>query len=179
MGKPVIGNELIHNLQNCHVLVVGDVMLDRYLWGEVNRISPEAPVPVIHVRRRSMVPGGAGNVVLNIIGLGAAVALIGVCGNDQNGKHLKRLLKDKNIRQRLVTVSELPTITKTRILSKGQQLLRIDEEEALPMAKGVAEKLLDHVNGQLSECQAVVLSDYGKGIFHTTGITEEIIPQCN
>ena len=96
----MMNTSVAFDYERCKILVVGDVMLDRYLWGDVKRISPEAPVPVFHIKRRSMVPGGAGSVVLNVIGLGASVTLLGVIGRDENGSTLKRLLEDRRIESR-------------------------------------------------------------------------------
>jgi rfaE bifunctional protein kinase chain/domain len=127
----MINNSVAFDFEKCNLLVVGDLMLDRYLWGDVNRISPEAPVPVFHIKRRSVVPGGAGSVVLNVIGLGASVTLLGVIGRDEKGDTLKRLLADQRIRSILLEDKTRPTITKTRIQSKGQQLLRIDDENTI------------------------------------------------
>ncbi|MFZ0242449.1 MAG: D-glycero-beta-D-manno-heptose-7-phosphate kinase [Desulfobacterales bacterium] len=158
-----------------HILVIGDVMLDRYLWGDVNRISPEAPVPVCHIKRRSEVPGGAGSVVLNVIGLGASVTLLGLIGRDENGRTLKRLLADRRIGAILLEDARRPTITKTRVVSRGQQLLRIDDEDAMVLDEALKAKMMELAAREIRNAAAVILSDYGKGVFDTRGLTEAII----
>ena len=102
-------------LEHRNILVLGDLMLDRYLWGDVERISPEAPVPVFHVRRQSEIPGGAGNVVSNLVGLGATVTVIGVRGRDAAGERLIKLLENDRVQSHILTYSDRPTITKTRV----------------------------------------------------------------
>jgi D-beta-D-heptose 7-phosphate kinase/D-beta-D-heptose 1-phosphate adenosyltransferase len=172
-------NSVAFNFERSKILVVGDVMLDRYLWGDVKRISPEAPVPVFHIKRRSMVPGGAGSVVLNIIGLGASVTLLGVIGRDENGSTLKRLLADQRIRSILLEDKNRPTITKTRILSKGQQLLRIDDENTIVLDEFLKAELIENAAKEIPKCAAIIFSDYGKGIFDTQGLTETLIDVAN
>ncbi len=171
----MLKNPIALDGKKSNLLVIGDVMLDRYLWGDVKRISPEAPVPVFNIKSRSMVPGGAGSVVLNVIGLGASVTLLGVIGRDENGRTLKRLLDDQRIRSILLEDKNRPTITKTRILSKGQQLLRIDDENTAVLAEPLKAKILATATKEIRTCAAVILSDYGKGIFDTQGLTEALI----
>lgn len=131
--------------EKCHLLVVGDLMLDRYVWGTVNRVSPEAPVPVLQVKRRSEVRGGAGNVVSNLIGLGATASVVGVRGADESGHRLGELLNHKNIRDFSIDCPERPTTTKMRIVSNGQQLIRLDEEENSPIGAHIAEEVIRRV----------------------------------
>lgn len=146
------------------ILVLGDVMLDRYLWGDVRRISPEAPVPVFHIKRKSEVPGGAGNVVANLAGLGGSVTVIGVCGNDPRGERLSRLLNNGRVESHILVDPDRPTVTKTRIISHGQQLLRLDEEEVAPVGEHIETSIIELVETALPRCDAVILSDYGKGL---------------
>jgi D-beta-D-heptose 7-phosphate kinase/D-beta-D-heptose 1-phosphate adenosyltransferase len=160
------------------IMVLGDVMLDRYLWGEVKRISPEAPVPVVNIRERSDVLGGAGNVAANLKGLGAAPILIGVCGNDENGNKLRRILGEKTIECRLIGDPTRQTITKTRVMGKNQQLFRLDEEDIAILSPETEETLLLEVTNHLESCQAVILSDYGKGLFQTPCFCRKVIEQC-
>ena len=149
------------------VLVLGDVMLDRYLWGDVRRISPEAPVPVVRVARRSQAPGGAGNVALNLATCGLKPTLLGVVGDDEAGTALGALLSSQGISaQSMVVSATRPTTTKTRVIGGHQQMLRLDDEhdDALTPAdrnalNQAAEALLDAGN-----FAAVILSDYGKGV---------------
>ena len=111
-----------------HILVVGDVMLDRYIHGSVDRISPEAPVPVVRTTRRSQQPGGAANVAMNIAGLGARATVIGFAGEDEDGSALSAMLKAAGVEARLILVRDFPTTSKLRILGGSQQMLRLDTE---------------------------------------------------
>ena len=143
------------------VLVVGDVMLDRYWFGDVERISPEAPVPVVKITRSEERPGGAANVARNAAALGAPVTLLSVTGGDEAGAALERLLAAENVRTSFHRDSALPTTVKLRVIARQQQLLRIDFETA-PSHEVLATKLADY-DRLLPECDLVVLSDYGKG----------------
>lgn len=143
------------------VLVAGDVMLDRYLFGGTSRISPEAPVPVVHVRTSDDRAGGAANVAVNLATLGARTSLLGVVGKDMEAGLLRSLLERQGIDCRFVETEERPTITKTRVQSRGQQLIRLDREETAPAhtEASLAALLEDELAGN----DVVVLSDYGKG----------------
>jgi rfaE bifunctional protein kinase chain/domain len=163
-GKPGVLPDLAH----ARVLVVGDVMLDRYWYGEVERISPEAPVPVVKVERTEERPGGAANVALNAAALGAKVTLLSVVGNDEAGKALQalmteqgKLLKQGTINTSLLRDAKLATTVKLRLIGRNQQLLRADFETA-PSHEVLASKLAEF-EAMLDHCDAVVLSDYGKG----------------
>jgi D-beta-D-heptose 7-phosphate kinase / D-beta-D-heptose 1-phosphate adenosyltransferase len=160
------------------VLVVGDVMLDRYLWGDVKRISPEAPVPVVRVRQQSEVPGGAGNVAANLAGLECPVSILGICGNDEAGTRLRKIFLEKGIEPLLQESIARPTISKTRIMARGQQLLRLDEEEPRILSPELEEKIIARFELKAPECDAVVLSDYGKGIFQTPDLCQHLIGFC-
>lgn len=141
------------------VLVVGDVMLDRYWYGGVSRISPEAPVSIVHVNQVKECAGGAGNVALNIVSLGARADLLGVIGNDEAGRSLKGHLDRVN--GYFQEESSIPTITKLRVISQNQQLIRIDFEESLSqLSKAILEEQYETL---LPEINAIILSDYGKG----------------
>ena len=146
---------------NAHVLVVGDVMLDRYWFGDVSRISPEAPVPVVHVQRTEERPGGAANVARNIVSLGGKATLLSVVGDDEAGRSLAGLLA----KERVVTLfhkdAQLPTTVKLRVIGRQQQLLRIDFE-TLP-SREVLEDKLGEFESLVDGVDAVILSDYGKG----------------
>ncbi len=147
------------------VLVVGDLMLDCYLWGAVDRISPEAPVPVVRLNRRSATPGGSGNALINLVGLGIQAIAAGFVGDDDSGRQLLSLLADSGVSTAaIVTVKGRPTTTKTRVICGHHQLLRLDEEETTPVDHLEGERLLDRVRLELDEgVAAVVLSDYAKG----------------
>lgn len=162
---------------NCTVLVIGDVMLDRYFWGDVERISPEAPVQVIRVNRKTMTLGGAGNVAMNLKGLNCKQVLLGVRGNDSNGSSLQDILKKEVIRNYLIPVKNHTTTTKTRIIGQGQQLLRLDEENSNEIPKKILKELLDSFDKALAEVDVVIVSDYGKGVFQFDGV-QHIIKRC-
>lgn len=158
-------------VQHARVLVVGDVMLDRYWFGDVDRISPEAPVPVVRVRDRDERLGGAANVARNIRSLGATVSLLGVVGDDEAGVEVRRLLADAGIHDKLTVDAASPTIVKLRVLGRGQQLVRIDFEQP-PSHEVLADKL-DVFRQALVDHDIVVLSDYGKGgLTHITAMIE-------
>ncbi len=149
------------NLSQARVLVVGDVMLDRYWFGEVSRISPEAPVPVVHVDKTEERPGGAANVARNAAALGAQVSLLSVAGTDEAGECLARLLEHENIRVVLHRDAALDTTIKLRVIGRQQQLLRIDFE-TWPGHEVLKNKLADFER-MLADADVVILSDYGKG----------------
>lgn len=136
-------------------------MLDRYLFGATGRISPEAPVPVVHVRETDNRPGGAANVAVNLAALGARTTLVGLVGDDEAATTLESILRHRGIRTALQRVPGLPTITKTRVQSRGQQLIRLDQEE--PGGGRSGEELAAHVRERVRGVDVVVLSDYGKG----------------
>ncbi|QNI01475.1 bifunctional D-glycero-beta-D-manno-heptose-7-phosphate kinase/D-glycero-beta-D-manno-heptose 1-phosphate adenylyltransferase HldE [Halomonas sp. SH5A2] len=151
----------LNALEYARVLVVGDVMLDRYWHGGTSRISPEAPVPVVRVEDADDRPGGAANVALNIAALGAQVGLAGLVGADENAELLSSQLSAANVSTHFQHSAEIPTITKLRVMSRNQQLLRLDFEERLD---GVdTTDLLAHVEQALPDCDVMILSDYGKG----------------
>jgi rfaE bifunctional protein kinase chain/domain len=143
------------------LLVVGDVMLDRYWFGDVERISPEAPVPVVRIARTEERPGGAANVARNAAALGAAATLLSVIGDDEPGATLERLLAGEHVRTSFHREASLATTVKLRVIGRQQQLLRIDFETA-PSHEILATKLADYER-QLQEADLVILSDYGKG----------------
>ncbi|WP_416885479.1 D-glycero-beta-D-manno-heptose-7-phosphate kinase [Marinospirillum sp.] len=143
-----------------HILVIGDVMLDRYWFGPTERISPEAPVPVVRVARQEDRAGGAANVAMNLAALGAQVTLIGIVGEDAEAEQLTRLLQAQGVQTHFYTTRLAPTITKTRVMSRHQQLIRMDAEER---HDAFASALLPLVEQQLNQIDGVILSDYGKG----------------
>ena len=149
------------NLENARVLVVGDVMLDRYWFGDVSRISPEAPVPVVHVSKTEERPGGAANVARNAAALGAQVSLLSVTGTDEAGDSLARLLQNENINVVLHRDTQLDTTIKLRVIGRQQQLMRIDFE-TWPGHEVLLNKLADFER-MLKDADVVILSDYGKG----------------
>lgn len=155
----------IERLKDAHVLCVGDVMLDRYVYGAVERISPEAPIPVLRMEREAAMLGGAGNVVRNLSALGAHVAFVSVVGNDQAGREISALVAahDKHEPYLSVERGRMTTI-KTRYVAGGQQLLRTDKETLVPLAPSVTEDLRRVAVGAVADASVIVLSDYGKGV---------------
>ncbi|MBP6721233.1 MAG: hypothetical protein KA239_02860, partial [Bacteroidia bacterium] len=152
-------------LPGLKVLVIGDLMLDRYHFGRVTRISPEAPVPVVDVERTENRPGGAANVALNIRSLGAAVTLCGVIGNDDHGDLLIKSLAVQGLDASLViTTSDRPTTTKTRIIGNNQQILRVDHESREAIGKQLEEELIHSLGKRIQEFDAIILEDYDKGL---------------
>lgn len=147
-----------------HVLVVGDVMLDKYIWGDVERISPEAPVPIVRAVHRSEHPGGAANVAMNLAGLGARVTLLGFAGADNDQQALEHLLREAGVSCSLTGVSGVPTITKLRIVGGNQQMLRLDTEADASLPAAAYDALLGGFERTLPSSNVVILSDYAKGV---------------
>ncbi|WP_105255820.1 bifunctional D-glycero-beta-D-manno-heptose-7-phosphate kinase/D-glycero-beta-D-manno-heptose 1-phosphate adenylyltransferase HldE [Pseudoalteromonas sp. T1lg75] len=152
---------LLKNLNKAKVLVVGDVMLDRYWHGDSGRISPEAPVPVVKVNRLEDKAGGAANVAKNIARLDGQVALLGLIGDDESGQTLQRILAQEHIDSQLVQVVELPTIAKMRVISRHQQVVRLDQEEQFN--KEHSQLLLQRLERVVDDYDFVLFSDYNKG----------------
>ena len=156
--------EIEHEWAGKRLLVVGDVMLDKYIWGEVGRISPEAPVPVVRATHRSEQPGGAANVAMNLARLGAQTHVIGFTGGDEDERILLESLRSNGISPEFVVSGGFPTIAKQRILSGQQQMLRLDSERLGARPQGDYNRLMESALAQLPGCHAVVLSDYAKGV---------------
>ncbi|MBP9854242.1 MAG: D-glycero-beta-D-manno-heptose-7-phosphate kinase [Candidatus Omnitrophica bacterium] len=154
------------------ILVVGDLILDHYIRGSVSRISPEAPVPVVLQKEVSYTPGGASNVGHNLAALTAHVTLAGIVGDDEEGQRLKKLLKSKEIDTKGIFIdTNRPTVTKTRVIAQHQQVVRIDKEEIdRPISANASKKLFDFISKNINEYDAIILSDYGKGL-----LTPELI----
>jgi len=149
------------NYSTGRVLVIGDLMLDRYWHGATSRISPEAPVPVVHVKNDEQRAGGAGNVALNIAALGGKVSVMGFVGQDEPAESLKGLLQDAGVLCLFEDLKDYPTITKLRVMSRHQQLIRLDFEDGFHAVEN--EKLLHLYHAEMMQANAIVLSDYGKG----------------
>lgn len=155
----------VRRLANSSVLVIGDVMLDRYIYGDISRISAEAPVPILQITREIGVPGGAGNVVRNLTALGAAVAFISVLGDDQTGSDLTGLVGGQpGVEPWLLVQGGRTTTLKTRYLAAGQHLFRADREETAPIHPKLAERMLRIAGDAMAATSVTVLSDYGKGV---------------
>ncbi|MDR1947131.1 MAG: D-glycero-beta-D-manno-heptose-7-phosphate kinase [Desulfovibrio sp.] len=156
--------EKLRALAGRKVLIVGDVMLDRYLSGDAERISPEAPVPVVRVEEETLLPGGAGNVAVNIRALGGEAVLVGARGDDPEGSVLEQLLEQEGVGVSLTMLQGRPTTTKTRILARRQQVARVDRERTDPYSAEEYGAILGAVARLMPGCGALVLSDYRKGL---------------
>jgi D-beta-D-heptose 7-phosphate kinase / D-beta-D-heptose 1-phosphate adenosyltransferase len=163
----------IEPMARVRVLVIGDVMLDHFIYGSVDRVSPEAPIPVLKVAREAQMLGGAGNVARNIGALGGSVSLIGVVGDDEAGKTLTSLLTSE-ISVALVETGERPTTVKTRFVANGQQLLRADREEAVALSATEQTQLMARIDACIADAEVVVLSDYAKGVV-TTAVAQHAV----
>lgn len=158
-----------------NVLVVGDLMLDEYIFGEVNRISPEAPIPILDVKEIIHVPGGAANAAHNVKSLANKVIVVGVMGPEEKGKLLKEILEKKGINVNGVIVDEnRKTTLKTRIVARNQHVIRTDYEDASPISQELEGKLLDFIQGEIKGINAIIISDYGKGVV-SPSLSEKII----
>jgi D-beta-D-heptose 7-phosphate kinase/D-beta-D-heptose 1-phosphate adenosyltransferase len=158
------------------VFVLGDVMLDEFVWGSVSRISPEAPVPVVQVTGQSFHLGGAGNVAANLRSLGGTAVLAGAVGRDAAGERVREALAAAGVASRLVELGgERPTTVKTRIVAHGQQVVRADREDAADVPAGVARALVGSVRRELPSCAALVVSDYQKGVV-TASLLRRVLP---
>ncbi|MGC9197040.1 MAG: bifunctional D-glycero-beta-D-manno-heptose-7-phosphate kinase/D-glycero-beta-D-manno-heptose 1-phosphate adenylyltransferase HldE [Syntrophobacteraceae bacterium] len=171
--------DILEGFGGGQVLVIGDVMLDRYVWGNVERISPEAPVQVVRALERSDVLGGAANVAANLAGLKCPVFLLGVCGADSAGETLKSLLAKSGILSELIIDKARRTILKTRIMAHGQQLLRIDEEDTQALSPESIDKALQILKQTIPASRAVIFSDYHKGMLTAADFTRKAIEMAS
>jgi len=163
---------LLDKLANHRILCVGDVMLDRYIHGQVERISPEAPIPVLRIKREEVTLGGAGNVIRSIVALGGQADLIGIIGKDQAGYDLSNYLSSmSNISPYLLTDQTRPTTVKTRYVADGQQMLRADFETDHHVSPEIEQQILMRVRGVLDDCNVIILSDYAKGVLSTNVVS--------
>ena len=160
----------VNRLQDARVQCIGDIILDRFIDGTVDRVSPEAPIPVLRTDNYNAMPGGVGNVARNIESLGGQAILHAVIGNDKDGQELAELASD-NTRVHLIADSGRPTTVKTRYLAGTQQLLRTDDESTLQISNNVNETLLDQIAKEMPRCHAIVLSDYGKGVLRKDSLS--------
>jgi len=170
--------QILSDIKSPAILVTGDLMLDKYVWGEVNRISPEAPIPVINVTHEEFRPGGAGSVITNLTHLGARVFCTGILGKDSAGENFARMLEKSGVDTSGMFIdSKRPTTVKTRVMGHlhtagraVQQLLRIDYENTHPAPKEIEDKVINYVKKNIHQCDAVALSDMNKGL-----LTERIL----
>ncbi len=157
------------------ILVIGDLMVDHYIFGSATRLSPEAPVPVVNVKSESTTPGGAANVAQNLISLGAKVMLAGLVGNDVQGEQLKNILNSENIStDAIVTDESRPTTVKTRVMAGSHQLVRIDREINDAVNSSLEEELLNKLSESIENADIVIFSDYNKGLF-SQSLTQRLL----
>jgi rfaE bifunctional protein kinase chain/domain len=170
-------HQLFTSFNKLNVLIVGDVMLDSYVWGSVNRISPEAPVPIVASQKRENRLGGAANVALNIKAMGAKPILCSLIGNDSNGKLFAQLIKKEQLSSEgIITVEDRPTTSKTRIIGNHHQMLRIDEEVTTTITDAQSKKLFQLISKIISskKIDALIFEDYDKGVL-SKNLIEELI----
>lgn len=168
--------QLFHDLPRGNVLVYGDVMIDQYLWGKVDRISPEAPVPVVEVESETLQLGGAANVARNITALGCNVELVGLVGDDDNATRLEHLLEREGIRNyKLVSDQKRPTTVKTRVIAQNQQVVRADRESRAEIDGYTENEMVSYIESRLPETHCLLISDYGKGVI-TLPLLQRIVP---
>ena len=168
-------NRLIPRFARAKILVMGDLMLDEFVWGKVSRISPEAPVPVVWVQSESLMPGGAANVANNIHALGGQVTLLGVVGEDRWGGQLLAELTGRKMDTGAILTTHRPTTVKTRVIAHHQQVVRVDREQREPLPAGTMDRLIEAMRVRIDEVDAVVIEDYGKGVI-TRQLLEATIP---
>jgi len=162
--------KIIKGFKNRKILVVGDIILDHYIWGRVNRISPEAPVPVVEVTRENFLLGGAANVAHNIVSLGAHAAVIGMNGEDIAGEALRSILEQKGVDCSGLFTENRPTTVKTRVVAHNQQVVRFDREDSKYVDGRILKGILSHIHAIVKNYDAVIISDYKKGM-----VTEELV----
>jgi len=157
--------KLVDDFSNKKIMVIGDLMLDKYIWGDVSRVSPEAPVQVVNVSKENYAPGGAANVANNVAALNAGVFMVGVVGDDHAQKILLDELEERKINvDGIVSMHDRPTVQKIRVMARGQQLLRVDYEDHSYVNGDVAGQMLDFIKKSINDIDAIVVSDYAKGV---------------
>ena len=165
--------KIIQNFSHAKILVLGDLMWDEYYWGSCDRVSPEAPVPVVQVYKVDRAPGGATNVLRNLTSIGVSAGIMGVVGSDQKGLEMQRELRRWNLRLTHVWESkDRPTIIKTRVIARNQQLIRLDHEEVKPLRKTLQSRVLEVFMQEANKFDAIILSDYDKGF-----LAKDLLPE--
>jgi len=182
LSKKNLNSELIkkaiRQMQKCRIMVVGDVMLDRFIWGKVNRISPEAPIPVVLVTHESAYPGGAANVARNLAHFGIVSSVCGAVGDDANGQQLIHELKrDRILTQGMVKCQDYTTITKTRVVARQQQVVRVDREQPRSLNAQEYKKITAYLKKAIPYSDAVIVEDYGKG-FVDQRLVKFLVQEC-
>jgi rfaE bifunctional protein kinase chain/domain len=157
--------QILERFPHTKVLIIGDVMLDRYWWGGVGRISPEAPVPVVRLNRTTLAAGGAANVAANVAGLEAVPILVGIVGIDSEAESIRRILEDSGVESKyLIGLADRPTTVKTRVIAHSQQVARVDLESDAEIGSDIEDRLGDLLEMLVAEADSVVISDYAKGL---------------
>ncbi|MDD5449869.1 MAG: D-glycero-beta-D-manno-heptose-7-phosphate kinase [Candidatus Omnitrophica bacterium] len=168
--------KIISRFDGAKALVIGDVMLDEFIWGSVSRISPEAPVPVVWVNRESFMPGGASNVANNLATLGAKTSIAGIIGDDQKGRVLVNELEKKGIdTSGLERDKDRPTTIKTRVIANHQQVVRIDKEKLTEISDELLKEVISYIESRIKDVDAVVIEDYGKGLI-SPRLLKRVVP---
>ncbi len=162
--------DLLDSFKNLNILVIGDLILDKYIQGSVKRISPEAPVPVVKVQKIENRIGGAGNVAANLTSLNCKVTICGICGNDQYGQIILDKFSELNINSLIIQTSDRPTTVKTRIIAQHQQVVRVDEEDDSSFSEQIHNQLINKIKNDKNNFDGIILSDYDKGL-----LTKEFI----
>lgn len=157
-------SEIINRFKDRNILVIGDIILDHYIWGKVNRISPEAPVPVVEVSRESFMLGGVANVAHNVVALGGRATIVGITGDDPAGEMIAGLLGEKGVDCTGIFVSNRPTTVKTRVIAHNQQVVRFDREDSKYVDGRVLNGVVEHLKTVMSDHDAMIVSDYKKGM---------------
>jgi rfaE bifunctional protein kinase chain/domain len=161
------------------ILVIGDLMIDHYIWGNATRLSPEAPVPIVNVKNESTTLGGAGNVVQNLVSFGANVIVAGVIGNDAMGNQLIEILEAEGVKTNIIIKdNSRPTTVKTRVLAERHQLVRIDKEVTNAISEVLADELTEKLTAIVDSADIIVFSDYNKGLF-SPALTQQLIKIAN
>src|SRR5712692_3651055 len=172
--------QITRQMRDCHIVVLGDVMLDEFLWGDVTRISPEAPVPVVDIKRESTHLGGAANVLANLLALGANACVIGVIGQDFAGERIRSSVREKSALQTddsLIADDSRPTTIKTRIIAHNQMVVRADREHRGAVNGETEARIIRAVKSAIENAHALIVSDYDKGVI-TPRIMAEVLPSA-
>lgn len=164
--------KILKEFRKKKILIIGDIILDRYIWGKVNRISPEAPVPIVEVTKEDFLLGGASNVANNIVALGGSPTIVGVIGNDRAGDVMVNLISEKRMTCDGIFRCSRPTTVKTRVIAHNQQIVRFDKEDKEKIEGKVLEDTIGYIRAVLPEHDAVIISDYKKGVISRDLIKE-------
>lgn len=172
----MIYKKTLNEIKKKKILVIGDLILDRYIWGKVSRISPEAPVPIVEVTAENYLLGGAANVANNIASLGGHATIVGVAGHDRGGEILTKILTERGIQSDGVFRSSRPTTMKARVIAHSQQVVRFDREDKNKVEGKLLKNILDYLHSEISGYDAVIISDYKKGVI-SAELVEKVLKE--